>query len=55
MADAHWVSISVYCDQLCTSRNVPTRSNSSTATNSVNGAQSSGASTVGTSRSIVLT
>jgi hypothetical protein len=39
--------------QFCTSRNVPTLSNSSTATNSDSGAQSSGAYAVGTSRFIV--
>src|SRR5207249_7215207 len=48
--DPHCVSIWVYCCQSCTSRNVPIRSNSSTATNSASGAQSAGPVMVGTNR-----
>src|SRR5437660_1105847 len=50
VAEAHFVSISVYCRQSCTSRNVPTRSNPSTATNSARGAQSARALPAATSR-----
>ena len=47
---AHWHNIWTYCGQLWTSRNVPTRSNSSTATNCARGSQSCGECAVGTNR-----